>query len=71
LIYFDPSKLAKRPLLGRQANFLQSFNSSIPIGKLLIRLDFSPSAPDQRLKKVASLRVTMQIETLFCSGAPD
>jgi hypothetical protein len=34
-------------------------------------LDFRPSAPDQRLKKVASHGVTMQIETLFCSAPPD
>ncbi|NBP11519.1 MAG: hypothetical protein EBW73_02770 [Betaproteobacteria bacterium] len=35
-IYFDFSKLAKRPLLARHANFLQSFKSSIPICKLWI-----------------------------------
>jgi hypothetical protein len=33
---FDLSKLVKQSLLGRQTNFLQSFNSSIPAGKLLI-----------------------------------
>jgi hypothetical protein len=30
------SELVKQSLLGRHTNFLQSFNSSSPIGKLLI-----------------------------------
>jgi hypothetical protein len=68
---FDLSKLFIQSLLARHANFLQSFNSSIPIGKLLISLGFCPSAPDRRLKKVPAHRVTMHIETLFCSAPPD
>ena len=71
MMLLDLSKLYIQSLLPRQANFLQSFNSSIPICKLLILLGFCPSAPDRRLKKVASRRGTMQIETLFCSAPPD
>jgi hypothetical protein len=37
----------------------------------LILLGFCPSAPDRRLKKVPAHRVTIQIETLFCSAPPD
>jgi hypothetical protein len=36
IMFFELSKLFIQSLLGRHANFLQSFNSSIPICKLLI-----------------------------------